>query len=87
MGMAWPASMPEQVRAVRSSTTALGDMDIFYLAYTPVITPTGDVTQPPGAFSFAGMIFHLSAFVDGTDLGHFEFLSPVTLDIASDPVL
>ncbi len=70
-----------------SYPTPLGDKEIFYLAYTQVVTPTGDVTQPPGAFTFAGMLFHLSAFVNGTDLGHYEFPSPLTLVIAYDPAL
>ncbi|MCB0038547.1 MAG: VCBS repeat-containing protein [Caldilinea sp.] len=65
----------------------LGEKDIFYLVYTEVVTPTGDVNQPPGSFTWAGMVFHLSAFVNGTDLGHFEFPQPVTLVIAYDPAL
>ncbi|MCB0149099.1 MAG: hypothetical protein KDE01_15785, partial [Caldilineaceae bacterium] len=60
---------------------------IFYLTYTPVITPTGDVSRPPGSFSFAGMVFDLSAFVNDTDLGHHEFPQPLTLVISYDPAL
>ena len=70
-----------------SYPTPLGEKDIFYLVYTEVVTPTGDVNQPPGSFTWAGMVFHLSASVNGTDLGHFEFPQPVTLVITYDPAL
>ena len=33
------------------------------------------------------MVFHLSAFLNGTDLGHYEFPQPVTLVISYDPAL
>ena len=77
-----------QVQAPAGSyPTPLGDKEIFYLTYTPVITPTGDVSRPPGSFSFAGMVFDLSAFVNDTDLGHHEFPQPLTLVISYDPAL
>ncbi|MCB0048656.1 MAG: hypothetical protein KDE24_03805, partial [Caldilinea sp.] len=45
------------------------------------------MTQPPETFTWASMVFHLSFFVNGTDLGHYEFPQPLTLVIAYDPAL
>ncbi len=68
-------------------TGTLGDKDVFYLAYTKVVTPTGDVTQPPGDFSFADMVFDLSAYVNGIELGSYDFPSPLAIVVNYDPAL
>jgi hypothetical protein len=68
-------------------TGTLTDKDIFYLAYTPIITPTGDVGQEPGGFKFGNFVFDLDAYLNDRHLAGYVFPQPITLTIAYDPLL
>ena len=68
-------------------TGTLQEKDVFFLAYTPIITPTGDVGIGAAGFKFSNLAFHLEAFLNGSRLLNFQFGQPVTLTIAYDPAL
>ena len=53
--------------------------EIFYLAYTPLITPTGDINQPPSGLEFGNFVFDLSVYLNGRLLSPVTFAQPVTL--------
>ena len=66
-------------------TGTLGPRDIFYLVYTVVMTPTGDVHQSSGELQFGNLLFDMRAFLNTEHLENYHFPSPVTLVIAYDP--
>src|SRR5690606_16520007 len=61
--------------------------DIFYLVYTVIMTPTGDVTQSPHALRFGNIVFDLSAFFNHNLLPGYRFPAPVTLELVYDPAM
>jgi hypothetical protein len=61
--------------------------DIFYLVYTELITPTGDVSQPPSGLKFGNFVFDLSAWLNDRLLSPITFAQPVTLTIPYNPAL
>lgn len=66
-------------------TGTLEAKEIFFLAYTPIITPTGDVNAGANGFKFSNFAFHLEAFLNGSRLLNFQFGRPVTLTLVYDP--
>ncbi len=68
-------------------TGTLTAKDIFYLVYTPIITPTGDIHQEPGGFRFGSFIFDLNAYLNDQHLPGYVFPEPITLTITYDPAL
>lgn len=64
-------------------TGTLGATDIFYIAYTAIVTPTANVTTPPiGGLQFGELIFTLDAFVNETRLDSYHFPEPLTLTLS-----
>jgi uncharacterized repeat protein (TIGR01451 family) len=70
-----------------SFTGTLGERDVFYLAYTAVVTPTGDTGQQLGGLRFGNLVFDLSAYLNGGQLAGYVFPQPVTVMITYDPAL
>ncbi|MCB0025984.1 MAG: hypothetical protein KDD91_23295, partial [Caldilinea sp.] len=70
-----------------SYTGTMGPKDIFFLVYTVIMTPTGDVNQPPHALRFGNIVFDLSAFFNYNLLPGYRFPTPITLDLTYDPAL
>ena len=56
-----------------SYTGTMGPKDIFFLVYTVILTPTGDVNQPPHALRFGNIVFDLSAFFNYNLLPGYRF--------------
>jgi hypothetical protein len=80
------AGFQVEVQAPAGSYTGpLGPKDIFYLVYTPVLTPTGDVHQQPNGLRFGNLVFDLSAYFNDVLLPGYRFPAPLTLVIAYDP--
>lgn len=67
------------------SAGPLGPNDIFYIAYTEILTPTASVTTPPAALNFAGHIFTLDAFFNTTKLADYVFPQPITVTVSYEP--
>jgi hypothetical protein len=63
----------------------MGPTDIFYIAYTEIVTPTANTTILPGGLRFAGKIFTLEAFFNNIELDNYVFPQPVTLTVRYDP--
>ncbi len=70
-----------------SFSGTLGERDVFYLAYTSVMTPTGDTGQQPGGLRFGNLVFDLSAYLNGGQLAGYVFPQPVTVVITYNPAL
>ena len=68
-------------------TGTVTDKDIFYLAYTPIVTPTGDINQPPSGLKFGNYVFDLGAYLNGQLLSPLTFAQPVTLTFTYSPAL
>ena len=60
----------------------LGPKDLFYLVFTPIITPTEHASQPPSGFVFAGFQFTLEAYLNNQHLDNFVFAQPVQVTFA-----
>lgn len=61
-------------------TGTLRPTDIFYIAYTAIVTPTANVMTPPiGGLQFGDLLFTLDAFVNETRLDSYHFPAPLTL--------
>lgn len=64
-------------------TGTLGATDIFYIAYTAIVTPTSNVAVPPvGGLQFGDLIFTLDAFVNDIRLDSYHFPEPLTLTLS-----
>ena len=70
-----------------SYSGTLESKDIFYLAYTRVVTPTGNVNLEPHGFKFGNIVFAVSAYLNGEKLEHYQFPYPITVIVDYDPVL
>jgi len=68
-------------------TATLGITDVFFLAYTPVVTPTEQSQQTPGGFQFGNLQFDLTAYLNDVPQHGLQFAHPVTLTIVYDPAL
>ena len=68
-------------------TGTVTEKDIFYLAYTPVVTPTGDINQPPSGLKFGSYVFDLGAYLNGQLLSPITFAQPLTLTFTYSPAL
>ncbi|MBW7886599.1 MAG: cadherin-like domain-containing protein [Caldilineaceae bacterium] len=76
-------------------TGTISPKDELSLVFSPIVTPTGDVNNPPGGvagqggagpnLTYANLSFDLSLFLGGTRLIGFTFAKPVTLTITYDP--
>jgi hypothetical protein len=65
----------------------MGPEDIFYLIYTEVLSPTGDLTAAPAGLKFAGNVFTLDAFFNDNLLPGYVFPVPFTLVLTYDAAL
>lgn len=64
-------------------TGTLGATDLFYIAYTAIVTPTSNVTVPPtGGLQFGELLFTLDAFVNENRLDSYHFPEPLTLTLS-----
>ena len=63
----------------------LGPNDIFYIAYTEIVTPSTSMTTPPTSLRFAGHTFALNAFFNITELEGYGFPQPITVTVSYDP--
>jgi hypothetical protein len=61
--------------------------DIFYIIYTEILSPTGNLTTPPAGLQFAGNVFTLEAFFNDQWLDGYTFEKPVTLVLSYDEAL
>ena len=61
--------------------------DVFFLSYTPVLTPTEHTHTPPGTLRFGNFQFDLAAFVNDQPQHGLVFAQPVTLTIVYNPAL
>ena len=68
-------------------TGVLAPTQIFFLSYTPIVTPTAHTLTPPGGFYFGGFEFELAAFLDDQPLRGLVFAQPLVLTIRYDPAL
>jgi hypothetical protein len=68
-------------------TGALTLPQVFFLSYTPIVTPTAHTLTPPGALQFGNFEFDLAAFIDDVPQPGFRFAQPITLTIHYDPAL
>ncbi len=68
-------------------TGVLAPTQIFFLSYTPIVTPTAHTLTPPGGFYFGGFEFELAAFLDDQPLHGLVFAQPLMLTIRYDPAL
>jgi uncharacterized repeat protein (TIGR01451 family) len=64
-------------------TGTVTEKDIFYLAFTPVVTPTH--SGPPSGWQFGGVNFTLEAFLNNASLSPTTFAVPVTITLAYSP--
>lgn len=67
-------------------TGAITPTQVFFLSYTPVITPTAPAQTPPGTLAFANFTFELLAYLDDHPQ-HGAFALPITLMIGYDPAI
>jgi hypothetical protein len=64
----------------------LGPRDVFYIAFTEIVTPAANVeVSPAPTLSFAGKVFTLDAFFNNIVLDNYVFPEPVEFTIAYDP--
>jgi hypothetical protein len=68
-------------------TGTLTAKDLFYLVYTPMNTPTGDVNLAPAGLKFGNFVFRLDAYINDILLRDFHFAQPVTLTVDYEPAL
>jgi hypothetical protein len=68
-------------------TGTVTEKDIFYLAYTPVVTPTGGINQPPSGLKFGSYAFDLGAYLNGQMLSPITFAESLTLTFTFSPAL
>lgn len=68
-------------------TATLGITDVFFLAYTPVVTPTEQTQHGPGGSQFGNLQFDLTAYWNDVSQHGLQFAHPVTLTIVYDPAL
>lgn len=65
----------------------LGDKDILFLSYTPIVTPTEQTGTPPGNLKFGNFEFDLTLFLNNEPQHGIEFVTPITVTISYDPLL
>jgi hypothetical protein len=72
--------------AYNGAAGPLGPRDVFYIAFTEIVTPAANVeVSPAPALSFAGKVFTLDAFFNNLVLDNYVFPEPVEFTIAYDP--
>ena len=72
--------------AYNGAAGPLGPRDVFYIAFTEIVTPAANVEASPApALSFAGKVFTLDAFFNNIVLDNYVFPEPVEFTIAYDP--
>jgi uncharacterized repeat protein (TIGR02543 family) len=68
-------------------TATLAPQQVFFLSYTPVVTPTAPTATPPGILKFGNFEFDLAAFIDDVPQPGIRFSQPVVLTLHYDPAL
>ena len=68
-------------------TGTVGPTQVFFLSYTPVVTPTQQTHTPPGTLKFGNFEFELAALLDDQPLHGIQFEPPITLTIHYNPAL
>lgn len=68
-------------------TATVGPKDIFFLAYTPVVTPTEKTQNGPDGLKFGNFEFDLTTFLNNEPQHGVQYAVPVTITIAYDPAL
>lgn len=68
-------------------TVTPGIADVFFLSYTPIVTPTEQTQHTPGLFQFGNIQFNLTAFLNDVPQQGIQFAHPVTLTVVYDPAL
>jgi uncharacterized repeat protein (TIGR01451 family) len=68
-------------------TGTLAPQQVFFLSYTPIVTPTTHTLTPPGTLQFGNFEFELTAFLDDQPLHGLVFAQPLVLTIHYAPTL
>jgi uncharacterized repeat protein (TIGR01451 family) len=68
-------------------TQTLSERDVFFLSYTPVLTPSQETQTPPGNFKFGNFEFDLTAYLNASPQHDIQFVQPVTLTLHYNPAL
>jgi uncharacterized repeat protein (TIGR01451 family) len=68
-------------------TGTLAPAQLFFLSYTPIVTPTTHTLTPPGTLQFGNFEFDLTAYLDDQPLHGLVFAQPLVLTIRYDPAL
>ena len=68
-------------------TGTVGPVDIFFLVYTPVVTPTEQSQTPPGSLHFGNFEFNLTAYLNDVAQHGIRFAQPIILTIHYNPAL
>lgn len=63
-----------------SHTGTVAPTDVFFLAYTPVMTPTEHTLAPPAGLRFGNFEFHLTTYLNATSLHDIHFAQPILPD-------
>jgi hypothetical protein len=71
--------------AYDGSAGPLGPTDIFFVAFTEIVTPSVHIATPPGGLRFAGKSYTLEVFFNQTPLEHYQFPQPLTILIGYTP--
>jgi hypothetical protein len=71
--------------AYDGSAGPLGPTDIFFVAFTEIVTPAVHIATPPGGLRFAGKSYTLEVFFNQTPLEHYQFPQPLTILIGYTP--
>ena len=68
-------------------TGTLGEKDILFISFTPVITPSQQTSNPPANLRFGNLEFNLSLYLNDQLLEGQSFAVPLALSIDYDPAL
>ena len=82
-----PAATLEVQAPAGFFTGTLGQKDILFLSFTPVITPSQQTSSPPANLRFGNLEFNLSLYRNDELLAGQMFAPPLEITIRYDPAL
>ena len=68
-------------------TESLTAKDLFFLSFTPIVTPSQQTQTPPANLTFGNVEFDLTVYLNAAPQHGIRFAPPVTMTLAYNPAL